>query len=257
MTEGRGTAPGSAPVDLRRTTTSLGAELPGYGLTPRSAKERAAVVRAVTKDTQIRQRPMPVVLASGLVALIGLIVFGWQLYSFLTADQGAGLPEPAPSLLLWVGLVTFLIASAVCSWAWQLYDVKKAIVMWLAIAALSVIAVVVIAVVLAALKGDGDGLDIDLDELIGKITGGSARAADTAVKRVAIPVALDTLDAAANGAWNDVSWGGEGADAATGATEEPAQQAAPGEPACPSCGRALTPGLLICPRCGARLDALG
>lgn len=255
MTEGSGTRSAGPPVDLRRTVTPLGAELPGYGLTPRSAKERAAVVRAVTNDTQIRQRPMPVVLASGLVALIGLIVFGWQLYSFLTADQGAGMPAPSPSLLLWIGLGTFLIASAVCSWAWQLYDVKKAIVMWLAIAVLSLVAVVVIAILLAALKGDGDDVDlgVDLDGLVDKITGGGSRA----VNNVVIPVAMDTLDAAANGAWDGGTWGGgEGAEATTGVTEEPAQQAAPGEPACPSCGRALTPGLLICPRCGSRLDTV-
>jgi hypothetical protein len=256
MSEGMGTSPVRPPVDLRKTATPLGAELPGYGLTPRSAKERAAVVRAVTKDEQIRQRPMPVVAITASVALVGLVVFGWQLYSFLTADPGAGEPPAAPSTALWIGLVTFLVASAICSWAWQLYDVKKAIVMWLAIAALSVVAVVVIAVVLAALKGDGDGLDIDLDELIGKITGGAARTTGNVVNNVVIPVAADTLDAAANGGFDNVTWGGDGAEAATASAEPPAQQAAPGEPACPSCGRALTPGLLVCPRCGSRLDSV-
>jgi hypothetical protein len=247
---------GTGQVDLRKATTPLGAELSGYGLTPRAARERAAVVRAVTRDEHIRQRPMPVVVASALVALGGLLVFGWQLYLVLTADPGAGEPPATPSALLWIGLAVFLVASAVCSWAWQLYDVKKAIVMWLAIAVLSIVAVVVIAIVLAALKGDGDDVDLgfDLDGLVDRITGGGTRAMNSVV----LPVAADTLDAAANGAFDEAAWGREhGEESATGADEPPAQQAAPGEPACPSCGRALTPGLLVCPRCGRHLHGVG
>lgn len=244
---------GTGQVDLRKATTPLGAELPGYGLTPRAARERAAVVRAVTKDQHIRQRPMPVVVASALVALGGLLVFGWQLYLLLTADPGAGEPPATPSALLWIGLAVFLVASAVCSWAWQLYDVKKAIVMWLAIAVLSIVAVVVIAILLAALKGDGDDVDLgfDLDGLVDRITGGGARAMDSIV----LPVAADTLDAAANGAFDEAGWGRDRGEEP--APEPMAQQAAAGEPACPSCGRALTPGLLVCPRCGRQLDGVG
>jgi hypothetical protein len=243
-------------VDLRKATTSLGSALPGYGLTPRSARERGAVVRAITQDQHIRQRPVPVVIVSAVVALVGLGVFGWQLYELLSADPGAGDPPATPGTLLWIGLATFVIAAAICSWAWQLYDVKKAIVMWLAIVALSLLAVVVIAIVLVALKGDGDDIDlgIDLDGLVDRIAGGGARATGNMVDNVVIPVAADTLDAAANGGFDGYVWGA-GTEEET--TPEPAaQQAAPGEPACPSCGRALTPGLLICPRCGSPLDGI-
>lgn len=244
-------------LDLRRTNESLGGALNGYGLTPRSAKERAAVVRAVTTDQQIRQRPMPVVLASGLVALVGLTVFGWQLYSYLTTTEGAGTGPVQPSLLLWIGLATFLIAAAVCSWAWQLYDVKKAIVMWLAIAALSVVAVVVIVIVLVALKGDGDAdVDIGLDGLLDKITGGPSRAAGGFVNNVVVPVAVDTLDAASYGAFDGPIMRDPESDVAAGPPPN-REMAPPGVPACPSCGRALTPGLLVCPRCGSRVDGVG
>lgn len=242
-------------VDLRKATTSLGSALPGYGLTPRSARERGAVVRAVTKDQHIRQRPVPVVVVSAVVALVGLVVFGWQLYELLSADPGAGDPPATPGTLLWIGLATFVIAAAICSWAWQLYDVKKAIVMWLAIVALSLVAVVVIAIVLVALKGDGDDIDLgfDLDGLVDRITGG-AGATGNVMNNVVIPVAADTLDAAANGGFDGFVWGaGTEEDTTPEALE---QQAAPGEPACPSCGRALTPGLLICPRCGSPLDGI-
>ena len=73
--------------------------------------------------------------------------------------------------LFWAALATSLVASAICSWAWQLYDVQKAIVMWVAIVFLGVAAVLVIVLVLVALKGDGDDLDIDLGGLLDRISG--------------------------------------------------------------------------------------
>ena len=102
-TPGRPTVPQPntlAPLDLRRMPSSLGGALPGYGLTPKSARERAAVVRAVTDDQQIRQRPMPVVLVTAVIALVGLGVFGWQLYALLSADPGAGAAPAVASPLL-------------------------------------------------------------------------------------------------------------------------------------------------------------
>ena len=45
------------PLDLRRTPVSMGSVVTGYGLTPASARQRAVVVRAVTDDSRIRQRP--------------------------------------------------------------------------------------------------------------------------------------------------------------------------------------------------------
>ena len=84
-------------MDLRHTTSSLGGALPGYGLTRSSARERAAVERAVTADTHIRQRPMPVVVVTALVALVGLGIWCWQLYTAIS--------EEGPlTTLFWAGL---------------------------------------------------------------------------------------------------------------------------------------------------------
>ncbi len=236
-------------MDLRRTAEPLGRVLPGYGLTRASARERAAVVRAVTRDTHIRQRPMPVVVVTALAAAAGLAVFGWQLYLVLSEEAPAG-------PLLWAGLALFLIAAAICSWAWQLYDVRKAIVMWIAIAALSLAAVVIIAVVLVALKGDSDvDLDLDLDDLVGKVTGEGARTTGRVVDQVVVPVALDMADAAAVGAFDRPLFGDQAQEDAALARDQ--EQAPPGVPACLSCGRALTPGLRVCPRCGAAIDDIG
>lgn len=241
MAEGRdqGSPPAGTTVDLRHTTSSLGGALPGYGLTRSSARERAAVVRAVTADTHIRQRPMPVVVVTALVALVGLGIWCWQLYTAIS--------EEGPlTTLFWAGLATFLVAAAICSWAWQLYDVRKAIVMWFAIVVLGIAAALIIAVVLVALKGDGDAdIDLDLDGLLEKITGDGARDAGTFVDRVALPVVIDAADMMGGDA------GGYGDAAGVPAASQ--EQAPPGTPACPSCGRALTTGLLICPRCGTDL----
>jgi len=231
-------------LDLRHTDRSLGSVVPGYGLTPSGARERAAVVRAVTNDTHIRQRPMPVVIVTAVVALVALVVWGWQLY--------AAISENAPlTLLFWGGLLTFLASAAVCSWAWQLYDVQKAIVMWFAIAVLGLAAVLVIAVVLVALKGDGDrDLDFDLDGLLKKI-GGSSAARDPGafVDHVIAPLVIDAAEVMA-------APGGEVVDeaAVAGVGAAVSRPVASDGPACPTCGRPLTQGLLTCPRCGAALE---
>ena len=196
---------------------------------------------------------------TAVAALVGLGVFGWQLYQLLSADTGAGDPPATASPLLWIGLATFVIAAAVCSWAWQLYDVKKAIVMWLAIVALSLVAVVLIAIVLVALKGDGDAdIDLGLDGLLDKVTGsGPARATGSLVNNVVIPVAADTLDAASYGAFDGPVFREPTPTRRWPPVRPPNQEVAPpGVPACPSCRRALTPGLLLCPRCGATLDGV-
>jgi hypothetical protein len=226
-------APPGPPLDLRHTATSMGGALAGYGLTRGSARERAAVVRAVTDDTRIQQRPMPVVIVTALVSIFGLVVWAWQLWLTITDEQPL-------SLVFWVGLVTFLAASAICSWAWQLYDVRKAIVMWLAIAALGVAAVLVLLVVLVALKGDGDlDLDVDLDGLVERITG-SAAARDPVgfADHVVLPLADQALGAMAIAGEGTL---GEGTVADEGRWS--------GIAACPTCDVPLD-GALRCPRCG-------
>lgn len=230
--------PGS--VDLRRTPRSLGSAVNGYGLTPSSARERAAVVRAVTQDTGIRQRPMPVVIVTGLVALVALAVWGWQLYVTITDE----LPV---TLLFWGALATSLVASAICSWAWQLYDVRKAMVMWFAIVVLGVAAVLIIVLVLVALKGDGDDLDIDLGGLLDRITGPSDHGRSSFAGGIVAPLVVDAADGMGQGiaGSSDASAGPDG-------ELEPVRERVDG-PACPSCGRPLTAGLLICPRCGDRV----
>jgi hypothetical protein len=233
--------PLAPPIDLRRAREPLGAVLPGLGLTPAAARQRAAVVRAVTEDSHIRQRPMPVVIVTGVVALIALVIWAWQLYVTFT-------DETPLSPLFWAALATFLVASAICSWAWQLYDVRKAIVMWLAIVVLTVAAAIVIAVVLAAFKGDSDAdmdLGFDLDSLVDAITGEGERDTGGFVDHVVAPVVFETLDT--------MGGGGQATDGVVGAGEAPIEVAPAGVPACPSCGRAQTPGLLVCPRCGTRL----
>jgi hypothetical protein len=232
--------PLAPPVDLLRAREPLGAVLPGLGLTPAAARQRAAVVRAVTEDSHIRQRPMPVVIVTGVVALIALAIWAWQLYVTLS-------DETPLTPLFWAALATFLVASAICSWAWQLYDVRKAIVMWLAIVVLTVAAAIIIAVVLAAFKGDSDAdmdLGFDLDSLVHAITGEQGR--DTGfVDHVVAPVVFEALDT--------MGGGSEATDGVVGDSEPPVEVAPAGVPACPSCGRAQTPGLLVCPRCGTSL----
>ncbi|MFN8623058.1 MAG: zinc ribbon domain-containing protein [Chloroflexota bacterium] len=235
------------PVDLRRVRKPLSELVPGYGLTPSSARERAAVVKAVTDDTRIRQRPMPVVVATAVITLIALAVWGWQLYVAIT--------ENGPlTLVFWAALATFLVAGFVCSWAWQLYDVQKAIVMWFAIAVLGIAAALIIVLVLVAVKGDGDvDLDLDLDGWLDKITGSSAAQHPASfVNHVVLPAAMDTADAMG---WSQSGYQPmpdqveEGVDAApTSDAEDP--DARP----CPTCGAPVRPGRLVCPSCGTALE---
>lgn len=223
----------AASIDLRHTPQRLGTTVPGYGLTPASARERAAVVRAVTHDPRIRQRPMPVVIVTGLIALVALAVWGWQLYTSITED----LPL---SPWFWGGLATFLAAAAVCSWAWQLYDVQKAIVMWLAIVVLGLAAALIIVFVLVALKGDGDlDLDLDLDGLLDRITGSSAAQDPIGfADQVVLPLADEALAT--------MAMAGDGAlDEGTLASDRGPLAAA----VCPGCGTALE-GVPRCAHCG-------
>ena len=230
-------APVVAParLDLRRTHQALGSVVSGFGLTPSAARERAAVVRAVTHEPGIRQRPMPVVIIAGLIALVGLGVWAWQLYLTITE-------ETPLTPLFWAGLGTFLAASAVCSWAWQLYDVQKAIVMWLALAVLGVAAVLIIVFVLVALKGDSDDLDIDLGGLIDRITGPGIEESVTLAEEVVLPLMVGASDGVGQGISGPVM----------GSLEAPAH--APARPVagplCRTCERPVTAGLLICPACG-------
>jgi hypothetical protein len=229
------TTSGDAPVgghtiDLARTTTRLGSVVPGYGLTPSSAHARAAMVRAVTDDERIRQRPYPVVLVTGVVALVALAIWVWQLW--VAIDTQGPL-----ELLFWAALATFLVAAAVCSWAWQLYDVRKAIVMWLAIVLLTAAAALVLAFVLVALKGDGDlDLDLDLDGLLDKITGSSG----DLVGDVVLPVVEDAVYVAGAAAADGGGFAGGGWAGDTAASEG----------ACPSCGVPLVLGSRTCSACG-------
>ena len=235
----------AVPVDLRHTPRSLGSAVSGYGLTPSSVRERAAVVRAVTQDAHIRQRPMPVVIATGLVTLVALGIWGWQLYLTITQEQPL-------SLLFWGALATSLAASAVCSWAWQLYDVRKAFLMWIAIVFLGIAAVLIIVLVLVALKGEGDDLDIDLGGLMDRITGsgdGPSIAAD-----LVAPLVLDTVDGLGQGiAGPDDTAAEPRSEPESEHEPEPEHEPATDGPACPNCGRPLTAGLLRCPRCGGPL----
>jgi hypothetical protein len=236
-------APPPGQVDLRRMRKPLEELVPGYGLTPSSARIRAATVRAVTDDTRIRQRPMPLVVVTAFATLAALVVWGWQLYTTITEN------EPL-TLLFWAALGTFLVAGFVCSWGWQLYDVQKAIVMWVAIAVLGLAAVLIIVLVLVAIKGDGDvDLDLDLDGWLDKITGSApAQHPGAFLDQVVAPAIMNTTDTmgwsgpdGSTGTWA----GGEG-DAAKDADDPAARP-------CPTCGAPVRPGRLICPSCGASI----
>ena len=62
---------------------------------------------------------------------------------------------------------------------------------------------------------------------------------------VVAPVVFNALDT--------MGGRGDSADGVIGDGQAPVEAAPAGAPTCPSCGRALTPELLVCPRCGASL----
>jgi hypothetical protein len=117
------------------------------------------VVKAVTDDSRVRERPLPVVVGAALVSLGGFAVWAWLLYGVLVDG------EPA-DLAFWAVLAFAASWLYVATWAWELYDVGKGFVAFALVLASILVVLVVIVAAVAAVKGES--IDFDLDSLTGK-----------------------------------------------------------------------------------------
>lgn len=240
------------PVDVRQVRPALERNLRGYGLTPSAARERAAVVKAVTADPHIRQRPMPVVVAAALVALGALAVWGWRLYA-------AWFEEQAVDAVFWIALAVSMAALFVCAWAWELYDLRRALVVSVALIGSAFVAVVVIVVAVAIAKGED--VDLDLPDF-GKLLDGGDRGAGgvEGVLRAEPWVAAEAFDdvgpLAVGAIRNLVDPSGASAeeDEATAGTEEASGAAAFAPGPLPPEAAADDPRATACQGCGFRFD---
>lgn len=251
------------PVDVRQVRPALERNLHGYGLTPSAARERAAVVKAVTAAPQIRQRPMPVVVAAALVALGALAVWAWRLYAVWFEEQ-------AVDGVFWIALAVSMAALFMCAWAWELYDVRRALVVSVALVATAFVAVIVIVLAVAVAKGKDVDFDLpDFGKLLesGERGTGGVEGALRAEPWVAAE-AFDDMGPLAAGAIRnlvDPSGASAGEDEAAAVTDQaagaeafqpgplPPELAAddPRATACQGCGfRFDARQRLACPRCG-------
>lgn len=207
--------PSPRPLDLRKVRPSAGSHLPGYGLTPGAALERARVVKAVTDAPQIRQRPTVVVTVAAIVALGAFAWWAVLLYGVLTEDAPA-------DALFWVALATGMVALFGAAWAWELYDLRKGFVVFVTLLLTVLVLVFVIIIAVAAVRGDD--IDFDVGKLLG-LSGGDGNQPGLADLRgdhgggaASAPGATGLLPTASELRMGDL--GAQGVQVATGKLED-------------------------------------
>ncbi len=120
---------------------------------PARVRERTASVVAVHRDTETPERPLFVLIPAGIVALGAFVamifasVKTWYLHDVATSTGVWGLVITG---------VAFIGAIFAFNYAWELYDLRKAVRRTLVMCAIAFAAVAVVASVLAILSGDSD-----------------------------------------------------------------------------------------------------